>query len=92
MKKKRIAIFASGAGTNAERIMSYFKDHPYEEVALVLSNKPDAGVLDRARKFRVPTHVFDRPSFYDSTEVLQVLQKHWQGKWLDIIYLLILFQ
>ena len=75
MKKKKIAIFASGSGTNAERIMSHFKDHARGEVALVCSNKPDAKVLQRAEKFHVPVHVFDRTGFYDSTEILQVLQE-----------------
>jgi len=75
MKKKKIAIFASGSGSNAQQIMSYFEEHAFGEVALVLSNKPDAQVLDRAKRFRIPTHVFDRPSFYESTEVLQILQK-----------------
>ena len=71
--KKRIAIFASGSGTNAEKIMSYFKDHETVEVALVLSNKPDAYVLERAGKFGVPVHVFDREKFYNSAEILDLL-------------------
>ena len=75
MKKKKIAIFASGSGTNAQQIMHYFEDHLFGEVALVLSNKPDAYVLERAKKFRVHTHVFDRPSFYESDTILKILQK-----------------
>jgi phosphoribosylglycinamide formyltransferase-1 len=71
--KKKIAIFASGSGTNAEKIMSHFRHHDTGEVVLVLSNKPDALVLERARKFGVPTHVFDREKFYNSTEVLDLL-------------------
>ena len=71
--KKKIAIFASGSGTNAQKIMSYFQHHEVGEVALVLSNKPDAYVLERARKFKVPTYVFDRESFYNSTEVLDLM-------------------
>lgn len=71
--KKKIAIFASGSGTNAEKIMSHFRHHDAGEVALVLSNKPDALVLERAGKFGVPTHVFNREKFYNSTEVLDLL-------------------
>jgi phosphoribosylglycinamide formyltransferase-1 len=71
--KKKIAIFASGSGTNAEKIMSYFQHHELGEVSLVLSNKPDAYVLERARKYNVPTHVFDRERFYNSTEVLDLM-------------------
>ena len=71
--KKKIAIFASGSGTNAEKIMSHFRQNEWGEVALVLSNKPDAYVLERAGKFNVHTHVFNRESFYKSTEVLDLL-------------------
>jgi phosphoribosylglycinamide formyltransferase-1 len=71
--KKKIAIFASGSGTNAEKIMSHFQKHDAGEVALVLSNKPDAYVLERAGKYNVPTHVFNRDQFYKSTEVLDIV-------------------
>ena len=50
MNKKRIAVFASGNGTNAEKIFENFKNHDQVEVVLLLSNKKDAGVLDRAKK------------------------------------------
>jgi phosphoribosylglycinamide formyltransferase-1 len=71
--KKRIAIFASGSGTNAEKIMSFFQDHEAGEVALVLSNKPDAKVLERAGRYDVPTHVFNREQLYNTSEVLDML-------------------
>ena len=76
MIKKKIAIFASGSGTNAEQIIIFFKSHPLAEVALVLTNKPDAFVLERARRFGVPIHVFDRTTFHETTGVLQVLQEN----------------
>ena len=69
MKKKRIAIFASGSGTNAERIMSHFKDHEAGEVSAVLSNRPDAHVLVRAAGFGINTHVFDRDTFNNTSEI-----------------------
>lgn len=71
--KKKIAIFASGSGTNAEKIMSFFQNHETGEVALVLSNKPDAYVLERAGKYNVSTHVFNRDQFYNSTEVIDLM-------------------
>jgi phosphoribosylglycinamide formyltransferase-1 len=71
--KKKIAILASGSGTNAEKIMSYFQHHEEGEVALVLSNNPDAYVLERAGKFNVSTHVFDREEFYYGTGVIDLL-------------------
>lgn len=72
---KKLAIFASGSGSNAQKIMEFFENSPEVTVALVLSNKPDAGVLDRAAKYKVPSHVFDRQSLMN-TGVLKVLQQH----------------
>lgn len=73
--KKRIAIFASGSGSNAQKIMEHFKHHDLAEVSLILSNNPDAYVLQRADNFEVPTHVFDKKSFYETDEVVQLLEK-----------------
>lgn len=70
-----MAIFASGSGTNAERIMSHFRDHELGEVFIVLSNKPDAMVLERAARFNVSTRVFDRDTFYNSTEIPDLLRR-----------------
>jgi len=73
--KKRIAIFASGSGSNAQKIMEHFKYSEDAEVALVLSNNPDAYVLQRADNFEIPSHIFDRPSFYQSDEVVDLLKR-----------------
>ena len=73
--KKRLAIFASGNGTNAQRIMEYFRNSKVAEVVLVLSNKPDAYVLERAGKFNVPVRVFGRKEFYESEAILSLLQE-----------------
>ncbi|WP_090605456.1 phosphoribosylglycinamide formyltransferase [Parapedobacter koreensis] len=73
--KKRIAIFASGSGSNAQKIMENFKYHDQVEVALVLSNNPDAYVLQRADNFEVPTHIFDRHAFYETDEIVNLLDK-----------------
>jgi phosphoribosylglycinamide formyltransferase-1 len=50
--------------------MKYFQNHPEIEIAMLLSNNPNAGALDRARKFRVPVRVFDKIQFRESSEVL----------------------
>lgn len=55
--------------------MEHFKYHDYVEVSLVLSNNPDAYVLQRADNFEVPTHVFDRHEFYETDEVVKLLEK-----------------
>jgi phosphoribosylglycinamide formyltransferase-1 len=70
---KRLAIFASGNGTNAEAIMAHFARHPSISVAALLSNNPNAYALERARKFSVPTLVFNREQFQQSGEVLNWL-------------------
>lgn len=74
MLKKRIAIFASGSGSNAQKIMEFFKKHQDAEVALVLTNNPEAYVLQRADNFEVPSHVFDKHEFYHSDEILSLLK------------------
>jgi phosphoribosylglycinamide formyltransferase-1 len=72
--KKRIAIFASGSGSNAQKIMEYFKKHQDAEVALVLTNNPEAYVLQRADNFEVPSHIFDKHEFYKSDEIVGLLK------------------
>lgn len=57
---KRLAILASGSGSNAEKIMEYFQDSDKATIALVGSNNPEAFVLERAKKFDVPTFTFSR--------------------------------
>jgi phosphoribosylglycinamide formyltransferase-1 len=71
-----LAIFASGSGTNARNIAEYFSGHPEIRVALILSNKPDAYVLERARLLNIPTCIFDRRTFYETAEVLEVLKRY----------------
>jgi len=73
---KNIAIFASGSGTNAENIIEYFKNHPSIRVLLVLTNKPDAGVIKRAGRFNIPCVVFSRADLYDSQLVIDLLKKN----------------
>lgn len=74
MNKKRIAILASGNGTNAEEIIRYFKGHHSIEVGLLLSNNPKAYALTRAANHDIPSMVFDRSLFYESREVLNWLR------------------
>src|SRR5690606_37691919 len=55
--------------------MEHFKHHDLAEASLILSNNPDAYGLQRADNFEVPTHVFDKKSFYETDEVVQLLEK-----------------
>ena len=69
-----IAIFASGSGSNAEQIIRYFSNNPEHSVKLVLSNRADAMVLERAARLGVPSMVFDRHTFYQTRQVLDSLR------------------
>ncbi|MCE7040924.1 phosphoribosylglycinamide formyltransferase [Dyadobacter sp. CY312] len=71
---KRIAIFASGSGSNAEKICDYFLGRTDVEVSLILTNNPEAGVIKRSRRLHIPVVVFDRKTFYESERILQLLQ------------------
>ncbi|MBN3584155.1 phosphoribosylglycinamide formyltransferase [Algoriphagus aestuarii] len=57
---KRLAILASGSGSNAEKIMAHFQHSDIAEITLIASNKPDAYVLERAKKFNVPSFTFSK--------------------------------
>lgn len=71
----RIAIFASGSGSNAEEIIKYFANKLDKEISLVLSNNPNAFVLKRADKFNVSTVIFNRKELLDG-HVLKILHEH----------------
>lgn len=72
---KRIAILASGEGTNAERIIRYFSEKRTAEVALVITNKAQAGVLKRTERLSVPSLVITAQGFADG-EAIEVLHRH----------------
>lgn len=71
----KIAILASGSGTNAENIIQYFKDKPSIQVALVLSNKADAFVLERVKQYGIPSVVFTKQDFVDTDCILTLLRE-----------------
>jgi len=73
---KRIAIFASGSGTNAQRIIEYFQNKKDKiNISLVLSNKEDAYVLERARKFDIPSFVITAKELKETDIVINELKK-----------------
>lgn len=76
MNKARVAIFASGNGSNAENIITYFMGNPKIEVRCIFTNNPQAYVIDRAEKFNVPSFVFTRPDLYTNGRVIKCLQEH----------------
>lgn len=78
----KIAIFASGSGSNAENIANYFKDKPVAEVGLILTNKADAYVLERAKKLAIESVVFSSEQL-KSGELVNLLK----NKGIDFIVL-----
>lgn len=72
-KKFRIAVFASGSGTNAEEIFKFFKGHPLIEVVLLMSNNPRAFALQRAKDHGIKSFVFNRQGFEEGTPVKRQL-------------------
>ena len=72
----RIAIFASGSGSNAENIIRYFSDNKSIKVVLVLSNKSCSGVLIRAQLNNIPTFIFTKNDLYECSKVHDVLKDY----------------
>ena len=72
----RIAIFASGSGSNAENIIRYFSDNKSIKVVLVLSNKSRSGVLIRAQQHNIPTFIFTKNDFNECSKVHDVLKDY----------------
>ncbi len=69
----RIAIFASGSGTNAENIINYFKENKKIEVGCIISNKKDAFVLERAKNLNIPSAFFSKEEFNSTSKVIEYL-------------------
>lgn len=72
----KIALFASGSGSNVENIVRYFAEKRTAEFPLILSNKQDAFVHERAKKLGVPSVTFSRDEFADGCEIVSLLKKY----------------
>jgi len=70
---KKIAIFASGSGTNAEKIIQYFSNRNDVSIDIILSNKKNAFVLNRAQKFKIENIYFNKKDFIESEKILNLL-------------------
>jgi len=71
----RVAVFASGNGTNVEEIFKYFEGNRSIEIALLLCNNPKAGVIQRAETRGMPLIIFDKKDLVSSSHVLDKLEK-----------------
>jgi len=80
---KKLAIFASGSGSNAENICNYFADSSDIEVILICTNKRDAFIVKRANKMDIPVYIFTK---YELNNFVN-LHKKLQSIDVDIIIL-----
>lgn len=83
MNVKKIALFASGSGTNAQNIIKYFAGNKKVDVDSLWSNKPGAHALTRAANLGIKTFVFNRMQFYETDEILRQLE----ARGIDLIVL-----
>jgi len=72
---QQIAIFASGAGSNAARIIDHFRQHPSIKISLIVCNKPGAGVLNIAAKEHIPSLLIEKERFFRGDTYLPQLRE-----------------
>jgi phosphoribosylglycinamide formyltransferase-1 len=76
-KMKRIAVFASGSGTNFQQICEYFNEKNKDiKIGLLIVNKKNAYVLERAKQLNVKSQYFNREDFYSSDRVVECLKEN----------------
>lgn len=73
---KHIAIFASGQGSNAAKIINYFKQHDIIKVSLILTNNPQANVIELAKQYGIPFYVTNKDEFFSTHSVVPILKYH----------------
>ncbi|MBK0369487.1 phosphoribosylglycinamide formyltransferase [Flavobacterium agrisoli] len=71
---KKIIVFASGSGSNAENIIRFFQDSPLAKVVLVLTNNANAKVIDRAKNLQIPVEIFTKTDLNEG-KVLQIINQ-----------------
>ncbi|MEI2740769.1 MAG: phosphoribosylglycinamide formyltransferase [Chitinophagaceae bacterium] len=72
---KKIVVFASGAGSNAAKIIRYFHHHNTIRVALIVCNKPGAGVIKIAEKEKTPVLLIEKEKFFHGDAYIKELQQ-----------------
>ena len=76
VKMKKIAIFASGSGSNAENIVEYFKESTDVSVSLIVCNKADAFVLERAKRLGIPSKVVTGKEMREQDAVMALMNEY----------------
>jgi phosphoribosylglycinamide formyltransferase-1 len=72
---KKLALFASGNGTNVQQISEYFAQSKEISVECVVVNKKNIFVIERAKRLNIPCHYFSREDFYNTDKVLNLMKE-----------------
>src|SRR6185436_10476691 len=75
MQTIKVAIFASGAGSNAQKIIDHFRKHSQIKIALIVCNKPGAGVLTIAQKENIPSLIIEKEQFFRGNAYVDELKQ-----------------
>ena len=70
---KRVVIFASGSGSNAENLIKFFQNSDNVSVIQVLTNNPRAKVLDKCKRLNVSALCFNKQAFTETNDVLNIV-------------------
>ena len=73
---KRLAIFASGEGTNAQSFIDYFKGRTDITISLIISNNPNAKVIQRAAGAGIPQSIITKEDFYKTDKIVKIIREH----------------
>lgn len=76
MNEKKIILFASGAGSNAQQIINYFKENKKINVVLIVCNNPNAGVLQIASKEKIPVLLIQKDEFFKTGYLEKIKNYH----------------
>lgn len=71
----RLAIFASGEGTNAQKFIDYYKNRSDIGISLIVSNKKGAGVVNRAKEAGIPVLTVDKEAFYNTDTIVNEVKE-----------------
>lgn len=71
-----VALFASGSGSNAENICNYFKHHSSIKIGMIVTNNPQAGVIKRAERLKVPVEVVSKEIYADGENLTTLLKRY----------------
>ncbi|MFL5743864.1 MAG: phosphoribosylglycinamide formyltransferase [Niastella sp.] len=76
MQTINVAIFASGAGSNAQKLIDHFRKHSQIKIALIVCNKPGAGVLTIAQNENIPSLLIEKEQFFRGNAYVDELKQH----------------